>query len=458
MLEGFGISQQANLLWDFEYSVDWSSRDPADWHGYDWAGSWRFTKSEWDAVPWGAKIGGWMIFEGNFKFVGPASGFDVSTLPLKPSWSALWAKLRPYILERYTSQIFSLQYDMHNLRDDVALAGVVLPGLPAVHVGDGIEHMPALIHAVSASDNAGGEYEPAFLRTSDKGDDVPLWTKGQAHSLLGQLTSQTNEAESAYNVVRKKYDQLFAPIRDERGGLAGSPTADEVFAAREAALARLLSFIDLPNLTREFEAARAKFAGLPSDLPTLKAVLTERLEAAATGQQKRIKGALSQQAIDNWAACVEIDQALREVALECAVGAQRVGNASDATTAQVEFSAAVRAVEAVSPVNIPEVTHAIAGRRVTIRAVNPTADPAIRGPVTVLSTSVASTDGSTITGKVTASDGLPVKDSDPRLSHWDFADDYGGKVRIAVEVRNVCGPATYEVDLEVTANGGIRVA
>ncbi|MYA88749.1 MAG: hypothetical protein F4X97_09920 [Boseongicola sp. SB0662_bin_57] len=323
----------------------------------------------------------------------------------------------------------------------------IMAGAASVHVGAGISHMAGLAHLASRAGLAGTHMPNVGLR--DEGHDpITLWTQAELHDMLGALAERENAVQAAHNALAKQYHDLVAKRDDETLSAAD----------RYAASNRVDEWIGEYRRHLEKAVAAVVLDALPGDLPTLRAVLTERLEAAATGQQKRIKGALSQQAIDNWAACVEVDQALREVALECAVGAQRIGNASDPAKAKAAFSAAVRAVEAVSPVNIPEVTHTIAGRRVTIRAVNPTADPAIRGPVTVLSTSVASTDGSTITGKVTASDGLPVKDSDPRLSHWDFADDYGGKVRIGIEVRNVCGPATHEVDLEVTANGGIRVA
>lgn len=383
-----------------------------------------------------------------------------ATASTKPSWADVrkWAVERYLDAEAFSDAGIALVDAKRRAANGVARSPVG-HDFGDLHVGKGLERMPALVHVLDRAVAAGMPTPLSVMRTVEGGRPVHVWTEASLATMLRQIAERTNHAESAANVLHEKFAVDQAIMRDPDGGLAADQTEDKKLAAREAAFDRHAA--NTAKYDKLFAAALAKVAdadALPRDLATLKAVLTERLEAAATGQQKRIKGALSQQAIDNWAACVEVDQALQEVALECAVGAQRIGNAADAEKAQAAFSAAVEAVKAVSPVNIPEMTHAIAGRRVTISAANPKADPAIRGPVTVLSTSVASTDGSTITGKVTASDGLPVKDSDPRLSHWDFADDYGGKVRIGIEVRNVCGPATYEVDLEVTASGGIKAA
>ena len=404
-----------------------------------------FTKAQWEQLQWNPPAA--LVAQNKRQGV-ETTDPDPDATPLRPSWETVVKGHWHYLLGQAAhSRGYNFsQASRNHLRattDDAPIEA----GEAKVQLGDGINHMTGLVHVADAAAQAGARV-PAIVMRQPDGSPLRLHTQREVRALLGAVADRENRIESAHNLVAGEFARLAA-IADD----AGQDLADRLEASRKAEAI-------FQDYATHHAAALAKVdtTALPADLPRLREKLIEFLEAAATGQQKRIKGALSQQAIDNWAACVEIDQALREVALECAVGAQRIGNASDPAKAKAAFSAAVTAVEAVSPVNIPEVTHAIAGRRVTIRAVNPTADPAIRGPVTVLSTSVASTDGSTITGKVTASDGLPVKDPDPRLSHWDFADDYGGKVRIAVEVRNVCGPATHEVDLEVTANGGIRVA
>ena len=315
-----------------------------------------------------------------------------------------------------------------------------------MHMGTGMSRLSAMATLLARSGLAGKEFQPTFVRDLSGTKAVALHLASDAHEALASAAAHTDQLAAAVAKVVADIQGAMDELLDY--------TTSSGFRGITASVINSQGSQFVERVKAEMKSA-ATPAQIP-DFPTLKGVLIERLEAVATGKQKHMKGALTQQAIDNWAACVEVDQALQKVALECAVGALRIRNAADAKKAQAAFSAAVTAVEAVSPVNIPEVTHAIAGRRVTIRAVNPTVDPAVRGPVSVVSTGVASTDGSTITGKITASDGLPVKDSDPMLLRWDFADDYGGKVRIAVEVRNVCGPATYSVDLEVTGNGGIR--
>lgn len=313
-----------------------------------------------------------------------------------------------------------------------------------MHLGSGMSRLSAMATLLARSSLAGREYETTVVRDLNGASEVHLHLAADAQNALEEAALHTDRLASAVAIevafLQESVDILLDGKLDAQS------------------LRNLAS--DINGFGRKFpERVKREMTRLPNsdditDLRMIKAHLAERLEAAATGAQKRIKGALSQQAIDNWAACVEVDEALQEIALECSVGALRISNATDGKKAQGAFSAAVKAVEAVSPVNVPEITHAISGRRVTIRAANPVVDPAIRGPVAVFSTSVRSTDGSTITGKITASAVVPNEDSDPLLSHWDFADDYGGKVRIEVEVRNVCGPATHEVDLDVTANGG----
>ncbi len=427
----------------------------------------------------------------------PAGAGDHLTKPdadasPKPTWKDVFDRA---VLLKLRTRMSELSYvwDTGTDRARSAAARRVPPSArdSEIYVGDGINHMTGIVHMLSDATKAGLGIPPMRLRTTDQ-HTVELFTSDEAAALLRQMSRATNAVESAHAELSNEVHNLTRIANDET-----------VLLRDRTAAADKVSDLVLNYTDRLSEkAATHDPDALPEDLPRLRKVLIERLEAVATLAQKRLKGALSQQAIDNWAACVEIDKALQEIALECAVGAQNIANAehkvwkrvsgtwenarprvgavthegegapgnslgldgdtyrdtaSGSDNATEAFDTAVDAIRAVTPVNVPVFSHNISGRRVTVSAKNPASEPPIRGPVSQLSSSVASTDGSIITGKIVASATLPQKDSDPHESHFDFAAGYAGKIRIEIEVRNVCGPAIYQLGLDVTDAGPIKV-
>lgn len=361
-----------------------------------------------------------------------------------------------------------------------------------VHVHGGIDRMTGLIHMVGRADQAGSHLHHVAMRDDD-GSILSLHSQSQVWPILDAVAERKNRVESAHNQVMQGYHEIVSVRDDDR-----QPIGVRLRKAEEAA-----EYVRNYRSHLDREIAAYDPAALPSGLSDLRAVYIGRLEAAATGHQKALKGALTQQAIDNWAACVEIGNALAEIALECAVGVQRIANAehdawkkvsgswektlprtgpvdhegegppedslgndrdiyrdtgSGGVNARAAFDAAVAAIVAVTPVNVPEITHNLSGRRLTIRAAHPATDPPIRGPVSEASSGVVATDGSDIVGQVAVTATLPAKDADPRTTHYLFKMGFAGRVRITATFRNICGPSAITLELNVPAQGRVKLA
>ncbi|MYA87286.1 MAG: hypothetical protein F4X97_02320 [Boseongicola sp. SB0662_bin_57] len=339
------------------YGTAWASKTDEERLAAHDAG-WMFTEAIWEDVPWGEDSGLWEMRANSHddrRIVWqPWPSYTRENLGPKPTWNEVWDLLREANVRDWIYRLPGVQQLVDDSRDSMANSPVALPGLPQLHVGGGMEHMPAMIHAVSASDLAGAEFTPAVLRTADKAGQAPIWTRQAAHVLLGKLTSQTNVAESAYNMVRIQYDRLVAPVLHPAAGLPGNPSNAEVLAAREQALQKVFDFVSPERLGAAFEAAIGALSRLPDDLPTLRGVLIERIEAAAMRRVKEIKGAKTQQGVDVPPACLDMARALEEVSQACAIGIQKIDAAADATATKAAFDAGVATINAVTPLNVPE--------------------------------------------------------------------------------------------------------
>ena len=191
-------------------------------------------------------------------------------------------------------------------------------GDPTLHRGDGIEHMPALIHLSGDAMRAGQVLPNVVLRTVGHERHL-LHTEEAVHEFIGESARHRNALESVKNELMRPYLRERAIFRDEGVDLdvryqAGQRMLDLANGYHEALIQGIALFDS---------------HALPDDLPTLQAVLIERLEGVATGHQKSLKGALTQQAIDNWAACVDMDAALTEIAKRCVLGIIEIEAAAD---------------------------------------------------------------------------------------------------------------------------------
>ena len=365
-------------------------------------------------------------------------------LPPKPSWEVA---LRAW---SYTETQQHLYYRHHisEVADYFATQPITHAlSMAGVHVGKGLEHMPAAIHIVEASTSAGQSHPRMLLRNVDD-QPVDIWTEGHARALLGDLATRTNIVESAKNKLRLKYKPLTDALYRERDGTI--PTAAEL-AELETKAAALKKAFEPAAIEREFQAVMAELSSdaLPDDLPLAKSVLIGRIEAAATGQQKALKGAFTQQAIDNWAACVDQDTALAEIAKQCALGTIEIDRTATIEAAKVAFATAKAAVEAVTALNTPHwrvngtliakarpSLQEISGRTVAIRAEQP-AGKNIEGNVALTVKVVAGT--ATVT----------LNTLTPPAYQYSVAipDDATEAVELECVARNLCGPSKLKVRL-----------
>ncbi|MDE0714883.1 MAG: hypothetical protein OXI10_08470, partial [Gammaproteobacteria bacterium] len=167
----------------------------------------------------------------------------------------------------------------------------VLGGL--TYVGDGLDHMTGLLQMVEQATMAGAALPLIELR-----DENHNLKKYHLQSQLRKLLVRTSERE---NVVECCHNRVIKPIIDK-----WKAAEDETREWPD----RLDDMNDYADLVENYEtllkAEMERFDPdeLPEDLPELREKYIEMLEGVATGHQQWVKGALTQQAIDNWAACV----------------------------------------------------------------------------------------------------------------------------------------------------------
>lgn len=208
-----------------------------------------------------------------------------------------------------------------------------------VYGGAGIDHMAGLVHLLEAA-NVAGATLPHVVMHTERRDSISVHLHRQMREIVGSAAKLETRIESSHNVLLSKRNARRAVRDDKRRPI------EERLAAQTVMDDYYLRYMEL----LKEEMASYDPDALPGDLPTLKSVLIERLEAAATGHQKRLKGALTQQAIDNWATCVDQDKALGEIAMQCSLGSIEIGRAEDDIWKRASGSWAV----VTDPVELPE--------------------------------------------------------------------------------------------------------
>ena len=420
----------------------------------------------------------------------------------KPSWDKVTDIFVRWWLAG-AAQRAPISSSLRSARDAVIEAGEM--DADPLHVGEGLVHMPALIQ-IGANTLAGEIPRRVAMRRARDHEPVEFWTHRDLVAFIGGVAERTNEAESARNLIRKRAEALKAIVADENGGLDPAASIAEKLAARTAAHTSLEALIEPETLPATLASEVAKLRDtLPADLPTLKLVLAERIEAAATGHQKRLKGALSQQAIDNWAACVDQDRALQEVSKECTLAVieiervqeedvawkkvsgawlKKTANLPDAyehegdtgpavalgadgewyrekrghAAATAAYTAGVKAIEAVTAANAPvwkvndssvppgayccvSITDPTI-RKLTVTAAHPTA--AVEGNAVITDFTALDDDGKFVPG-TKAAYSVPQDDSKAHMI-W-FEAPGTGPVTFKMRARNLCGPTELEVKL-----------
>lgn len=315
-------------------------------------------------------------------------------------------------------------------------------------------------HLSSAATHAGKNLPTIAGSVLDKPHENlhTFYTLAELDDFFENLSRAENVVAIARSLVVKKFHGAIKSAErwladdDEYGNTVGNGILEfmlkEITDAGSSPEAQYAALVDA-----QMDEARLIAASLPTDFPTLQAVLCERMEAAATGRQKHLKGAITQQAIDNWAQCAGIDTALQEVSKQCAIACIAIQRATDAAAAQAAFDAGVKAIEAVTAVHTP--VWEIDG---TGYEANPASPVAIsKGSVNV---TAKHPDGQMIDGDVVvafvstkpirvlrgglgtltpvSADGGVVAIKDPKP---------GETVTVTATARSLCGPSSVEVAL-----------
>ena len=228
-----------------------------------------------------------------------------------------------------------------------------------VHIGsgDGISHMSAIIHLNDMAGNAGEHFPPAVMRQTD-GGRVDMLTPDEGAELLTKTARQKNRAESAKNIMVNRGLGLLATIRDPNGGLDATATDEAKLTARETAAAAYADMTGFETRAKHYAAALKEVddaaTSLPPDLGRAKKVLIVRLEAAAMGHIRYLRGIASQQGIDYPAACDDAERAERRVSEEEKVGELQILRQDSNADAERQYQIAKAKIENVKPTRVPE--------------------------------------------------------------------------------------------------------
>lgn len=363
----------------------------------------------------------------------PDNGVDVRP---RPTWQDLLIGLRVYNLAGAVSDAeYALKWEAARHRSVLTDASA-LPDLN-VHVGDGLDHMTGLADMARAAALAGVRLPHIVMRNAGQ-KRVSVHTTAQLEEILEATRRRENVVESAHNAVMERYHDQ-ARIRDDE-----SADLDD----REAAADKALEIADGYEAELQKEIAAYDPDALPADLHELKGKLLDWLEAAAMARVQHIKGVVSQQGVDLPASCQDEADALEAVARAQRLGNLAIRGAADAAAAKAAYDVAVAAIEAVTPLNVPELFDADG---------NPVAADIVveqSAPVKLVARHPA---GEDIPGAVAVTVAVPGYVAGAFTSVAEELDQDGGFVRTTialsapdnagetveyrVEARNLCGPA-----------------
>ena len=177
-----------------------------------------------------------------------------------------------------------------------------LPDLD-IYVGAGLDHMTGLLQIVENANEAGGDCPHIVMRNGDN-ETISVHRQAVIREILSATAARENLVESAHNAVMNGYHR-HAKIRDDL-----TQPLDDRKTAADLALAIASTYETL--LTEEM--AKYDPDALPDDLDELKLVYVERLEAAALGKDKEIRGHLTNQGVMLHPSCFDQETALRSIA------------------------------------------------------------------------------------------------------------------------------------------------
>ena len=336
------------------------------------------------------------------------------------------------------------------IRAELADTDTIAHGGGEVHIHGGIDRMTGLISMVEDA-NESGHSLPLIVMRDEDNKPLLLHTHAQIRPLLDAVRRRKNIVESAHNRVMERY-QAIADVRDDET----ADIDDRVKAAEDA-----LKFVE-KDYKAHLEAEIAKYDpdALPADLPTLKAVYIERLEAAARKREAHFQGVLTQQGAILPPSCDEEEAAGRKVAMALRLGSIRIHAADDAAGAKSAYEAGLAAISEIHPLNIPEFLvdgkpykSSASVKRISLSSQSLTVfiDHPQRGRLTDLNANFRVFDLDEARLRPPLTRYRPQEGETRRGFTLDLSGQAGETVRVELAARNACGPADIALEASVPA-------
>ncbi|MCY3725014.1 MAG: hypothetical protein OXF95_00030 [Rhodobacteraceae bacterium] len=230
----------------------------------------------------------------------------------------------------------------HRVRRSLIKTGTINIDGKEIHINGGLDRMPALLQKVEQSNEA-GTYLPHIILRDEDNNTVHIHTKEDIRTFLTEAASKTNHVESAHNRVIEKYQEI-ADIRDDE-------TQDIDNRLEKAEESH--KFAKDYEIHLKTEMASYDPDTLPADLPTLKKVYIERLEAVALKKNAEFKNAISQQGVDLPESCDDQVNATRKIAVIKQTSQLMINVLDTVEKAKAEYNSAITKMNNVSPLNTP---------------------------------------------------------------------------------------------------------
>ena len=365
----------------------------------------------------------------------------------KPTWDEMLYAYDSWVIDRQARKQEAFNEAAVEAREKADALRLASVDGTDLHAGAGIDHMTGLVHMVERSNAAGVEH-PLVVMRDEAGNAKKIWHNAKVRELLSDAMKRRNAEASARNVVNAEL-AVKKKIRDSRT----ATVADKIVAFNKANA--ILAAYDTKVEAAKTALASESYFDLPLD--ELRSKLVELIEAAAMRRVKKIKGAKTQQGVDVPATCLDMANALEQVAQECALGVQEIEGAADTAAAKTAFGAATATIEAVTPLNVPAFSvggttiadltgTVVSGRTVTVRVDHPSG-VTIPGNVAVTIPKIyaVDADGNEMMGigvRISALQGQSAQDV-----AFTLPVAITGAVRLTLSARNLCGPSVLTLTL-----------
>ena len=418
----------------------------------------NLTEDMWERHPWNPFANIIVTSYDGVNYLLEVTAFpkDPSASP-KPSWLQLLAWSQEAEMEfRQNSWQSTDAVEGYARQSKNALVTKPVPHVLAdagIHVGEGLDHMPAIIYQGQRAARAGEGFGRAVMKDS-KGEHVEVWLESEMHDLVSDQADVVANLESARNVIERKLADIAKPWFSSDGGLGPDATVDEIREARWKSYVAATDFVIYETIDGEMMKTAAEMGvaskGLPKELERARDKLIERLESASMAAVKRFKGVLTQQGVDLPSSCDDEDDAVRRVSRHCRLGTLAIQAAETIADAQAAYDSALVDINAVTPLNTP--TWMVAGKKYP--ANHPKVVTRRSMSVVISATNPDEVPGAPIIGVSTEGGGILAQtriDPDPprpKSTLVQYSVTGSDDVTLSLIARNLCGPSSIKVRLK----------